>query len=103
MEGSTQPRAESLEQAQVRELVAAIHRTLTDEEMKVFTSIGDPAISEEERQARISAFNALQAGVADTEENLAERVYTDVPVNFSGKVLKVSRNMRGRISIAELH
>ncbi|MBU1292973.1 hypothetical protein KJ819_02820 [Patescibacteria group bacterium] len=102
MEGSFAPRQESAQQAEVRELVAAIHRTLTDEEMATFNSIGDPAISEDERQDRIRAFNSLNAGKADSEETLAERVYTNVPINFSGKELKVSRDMRGRISIAEL-
>ncbi|MBU2158655.1 hypothetical protein KJ848_00510 [Patescibacteria group bacterium] len=103
MEGASQPRAESAEQAEVRNLMAALTNTLTAEEMQAFNNIGEPGISEEERQQRIAAFNALKAGEKAEGEVLADDVFNEVPVNLSGKIVKVSRNMRGQVSIAEVY
>ncbi|GEM_PF-6085169 len=102
MEGSFAPRQESPEQAESRNIMAAISRTLTDEEMRAFNNIGDPAISEEDRQARIRIFNALKAGQKAEGETLADDVFDNVPVRLSGKIVKVSRSKRGIVSIEEL-
>lgn len=96
----SQAHRETSEAAAHAEMLAALTRTLTGEELQAFNAIGAPGISVEERKARKQAFNALKAGTPDAEESLAERAYEDVEINLAGTILSVSRDRYGVFSVS---
>lgn len=96
----SQTHRETSEDGERREVLAAIARTLSAEEKAAFFSIAEPGISYEESTARKQAFNELRAGVPDTDENVEERKHDNVEINIAGTILSVSRDDRGRFSIA---
>jgi len=91
---------ETPEEATRLEMMAAIDRTLSDDERNLFYSIGQPGISEEERLARKQTFNELRAGTPDAEEVIEGRSHENVHINIAGTIISVSRDDRGRFSVA---
>jgi hypothetical protein len=82
-------------------MLAAAERTLSSGEYDLLERVIG-ATTTEEMQEDIETFNALKAGVPDTEESLAEREST---VSFSvrsGNTLRIARSTRGvfQLSIA---
>lgn len=96
----SQKHRENPEDGERREVLAAIARTLSPEEKALFFSIAEPGISYEESTARKQAFNDLRAGVPDTNEVIEGRRHDNVEINIAGTILSISRDDRGRFSIA---
>lgn len=96
----SQKHRETPEVAEQKEVLAAIARTLSPDEKALFFSIAEPGISYEERVARKERFNQLRPGTPDTKEVIEGRKHDNVEINIAGTVLLVSRDDRGRFTIA---
>lgn len=91
--------AETNEEAVRAEMLAAIQRTLSDEEIQAFNAIAEPGISYEKRQERRTAFNQMEAGTPDEDEPLEGRVHHNVLLNMGAVEMRVSRNIRGKFFV----
>ncbi len=103
----SQAHRETPELAEMREINASLENQLSTEEYDAFMAIVMPGITSEERDARITAFNELQAGIPKTDasatevrETLADREHKEVSINFAGTHLKVSRSKRGAFTVS---
>lgn len=95
----SQKHRETPEEAERAEMLAAIKRTLSNDEQDLFYSIAEPGVAEEVRTSRKEAFNDLRAGTPDAEEVIEGRKHENVSINIAGTVLSVSRDDRGRFSV----
>ena len=89
---------ESRETKERRDTVEEITSTLSDADMALFSTIISPTTSEEERRVRIEEFNARMAMLPEGEARAASRI-DEVPINFGGKQLIVSRDEFGRFTL----
>ncbi len=94
----SQAHRETREEAAQAEMLAAIDRTLSNEDKEAFYALGDPSISAAERAARIERFNERHAGTPDAEEPIEGRAQT-VSINLANTILSVSRDARGKFRV----
>lgn len=99
MEGFNTQASERPEDAARKEMIAALERTLSDEDFALYQEIIGSRTGEG-LEEKVAAFNAQKAGTPDEAESLQERESTTEVRLIGGRTLRIDRSKRGTFTLS---
>lgn len=99
MEGFNTAVQERPEDAARKEMIAALERTLSDEDFALYQEIIGSRTGEG-LEEKVAAFNAQKAGTPDEAESLEERQGSVEITLVGGRTLRIDRSKRGTFTLS---